>query len=156
MVIFEIPTVFLEMPYKDPELHIEHTRQHNREYQRVRRLNLDVRKRDAEYTAKWKQENPEYYKKYMKQHRRDNRIALISLLGHTCVYCGYDKDIRGLQVDHINGGGTKEEQETFNGDTHAMYRYYLKHPEEAKQKLQTLCANCNQIKRYENQEGVTE
>lgn len=82
------------------------------------------------------------------------RIALIILLGEKCVKCGYDIDLRALQVDHTNGGGTKEVQE-FGGNNAKMWKYYLEHPNLAIKLLQSLCANCNTIKRYENKENVT-
>jgi hypothetical protein len=77
----------------------------------------------------------------------------MEILGNKCVKCGFS-DWRGLQFDHIKGGGTKDFTIRFKGSGDAMYRYYLNHPEEAKMMLQLLCANCNQIKRYENGEGV--
>jgi hypothetical protein len=78
------------------------------------------------------------------------RIALIELLGGKCVNCDYDKDVRALYVDHVNGGGRKERL----GFKYllAFYRYYLNSPEIAREKLQVLCANCNAIKRDDERE----
>jgi hypothetical protein len=91
--------------------------------------------------------------KVIKQHRhtRDfRRKELMALLGqHECVTCGFN-NYSALQFDHIGGGGS-EDLLRFNGH-HQMYKYYLAHPEEAKQKLQVLCANCNWIKRYKYRE----
>jgi hypothetical protein len=81
------------------------------------------------------------------------RIALIILLGEKCVKCGFNSDIRALQVDHIKGGGTKEVRD-FGGNITKMWKFYLENPELAIKTLQTLCANCNTIKRYENNENV--
>jgi len=64
--------------------------------------------------------------------------------------CGYGKSLLALQLDHKRGDG-KKDSKIFRGNSQ-MYRYYLKHIEEAKEKLQTLCANCNMIKRYKNKE----
>ncbi len=78
------------------------------------------------------------------------RGRLFNLLGgHKCAKCGFD-DFRVLQLDHINGKGGIEIK--IYGGTNPMISYYLKHKEEAKEKLQVLCANCNWIKRYEESE----
>lgn len=68
--------------------------------------------------------------------------------GAKCARCRFS-DTRALQFDHINGGGHRERKQT---EPHSWLRYYVNHPEEARKKLQVLCANCNQIKRYENGE----
>lgn len=77
------------------------------------------------------------------------RISLINLLGGHCVKCGFS-DNRALQLDHINGGGVKHRQ-TFKA-TDTYYLYYLNNIKLAHQELQVLCANCNWIKRFENNE----
>lgn len=68
--------------------------------------------------------------------------------GARCVNCGFS-DWRALQVDHVNGGGTKEmrENRTYNNP-----RVYAKIIKESPEKYQVLCANCNWIKRYEKKE----
>ena len=76
------------------------------------------------------------------------RIKLIHLLGGVCKRCGFS-DIRALQLDHINGGGLKEQKKL---GTHVMYRKYLLDLAKAKACLQVLCANCNWIKRHTNSE----
>ena len=61
--------------------------------------------------------NIEYYRQYRRIHadkykanrkRIDDRlkIELIAIMGGKCVRCGYS-DPRALQVDHVNGEGTK-------------------------------------------------
>lgn len=87
-------------------------------------------------------------------------MNLVVLLGGKCVcnsiscwhigQCGLG-DLRLLQIDHVNGGGNKERQKKYTS-TPVMYRHYLIHPDEARQKLQILCANCNWVKRHENNE----
>jgi len=78
----------------------------------------------------------------------EKRHFVLSVLGGKCVCCGYDKNIRGLVLDHINGDGHEDRKRIGN----KIARYYAKNLEEAKQKLQVLCATCNQIKSVENQE----
>jgi len=60
--------------------------------------------------------------------------------------CGFD-DFRALQIDHINGGGSSE-RKTLKKDS--LYREVLK---DNTNKYQLLCANCNSIKRIENNES---
>lgn len=83
---------------------------------------------------------PEYYAK----RRYQFRIRIINLLGGKCVKCGFS-DWRGLQIDHVRGGGTKHRKRCKNESA------YNKEIEAGitSGDYQLLCANCNQIKRYE-------
>jgi len=76
------------------------------------------------------------------------RHNLISELGGKCVICGYNKNVVGLVLDHKNGNGYQDRKEKGS----KIARYYIKHLDEAKEKLQVLCATCNQIKSYEENE----
>lgn len=59
-------------------------------------------------------------------------------------------DKRCLQFEHKNGGGALY-YKIFG--YHAMLKYYIDHPDEAKRDLQIYCANCNWIKRIKNNEN---
>lgn len=91
--------------------------------------------------------NPEYHRKkneyYKKMYDKFKALVYI-LLGEKCVRCGF-LDKRALQFDHIKGGGYKWRK---GKGSLAQFKYMIAHPE----KFQVLCANCNQIKRYENNE----
>ena len=65
-----------------------------------------------------------------------------------CARC-YFSDIRALSIDHINGGGRKQEKELRKIGT-ILYRWLPKNnfPEG----YQVLCLNCQFIKRLENKE----
>lgn len=67
-----------------------------------------------------------------------------------CGRCGYT-DIRALQVDHVNGGGSivREVQKR------NWWKFYKEVALDKEGKYQLLCANCNWIKRYENKENDT-
>lgn len=88
-----------------------------------------------------------------REYQHQIRLGLVELLGSKCVVCKND-DPRVLQIDHIDGHGLQDRKRFTTSERAGtpMYRYYLDHPEEAKQKLQLLCANCNWIKRYEKGE----
>lgn len=98
-------------------------------------------------------ENPE--KKLLRERRRrqTHRIQLLTEIGGCiCKNCGFD-DWRALQVDHVNGGGRQEHRT--NKALKSAKRYHehiLKNPEQ----YQILCANCNNIKKYVNNECSSE
>ncbi len=78
----------------------------------------------------------------------DKRLLVVAFLGGKCVTCGYEKDKRALVLDHKNGDGKEDRKERGS----KLFRYYCLNLEEAKERLQVLCANCNMIKAMENKE----
>ena len=75
------------------------------------------------------------------------RMEALEALGPVCVRCGFE-DVRALQIDHVNGGGADEFKAMGN------YRMYKKVCDPVNHHLyQVLCANCNWIKRHENDEN---
>ena len=100
-----------------------------------------------------KQCSNKYQRKYQRAYQKNKRIELrkkvMKRLGNKCIRCGY-KDIRALQIDHIDGGGTAELR-SMTG-----LRYYtmlLELPEDVFfSRYQCLCANCNWIKAHETGE----
>lgn len=81
-----------------------------------------------------------------------NRIELIKIMGNKCILCGFS-DWRALQVDHINGNG---KQEILKYQSKNIRKYYEKVKESVinnKKEYQLICANCNWIKRSENNEN---
>lgn len=98
----------------------------------------------------WAKNHMEYYEKYRKMYYYKQKNDLAEILGGwICTKCN-NRDKRCLQFDHINAGGIHDRTK-FKGAT-VMWNYYINHPEEAKKKLQVLCANCNQIKKIEENE----
>jgi len=62
-----------------------------------------------------------------------------------CVKCGFT-DIRALSIDHVNGGGCDERRQTHRaGNT--FYRWLIKN--NFPLGYQTLCMNCQWIKRFD-------
>lgn len=85
---------------------------------------------------------------YQGKWRRIARNKLINFLGGKCVKCGFS-DARALQIDHVSGGGVKEIIHVLNRN---KSKYYKQVYEDTAGKYQLLCANCNWIKRHENNE----
>ena len=73
------------------------------------------------------------------------RDAVLEQYGKQCASCGFDTDVRILQLDHINGGGNTERRQI---GVRGIRKNALQHPEQ----YQLLCPNCNWTKRYDNNE----
>ena len=87
---------------------------------------------------------------YQRRYHGLRRGLLFDRLGPKCAKCGV-ADIRVLQFDHVNGGGTRDIRS--HGDQTKMYERYLMMPDdELYRHLQVLCANCNLIKKIERKE----
>lgn len=85
---------------------------------------------------------------WSKEYSQRLRGAALELLGNKCIMCGF-ADRRALQFDHINGNGHK--------DIKLITKFYIKSVLDSilnnEGKFQLLCANCNWIKRFENNEN---
>ena len=122
----------------------------NKEYYKHRKLT------EPGYLKKCIEKSKIYYRKNiirkLAQSRERWKIARLELLkqvgGTKCKICNFS-DYRALQVDHLNGGGRKELRE--NKSIRSV-KLYMKHILNNPDRYQILCANCNWIKRYENQE----
>ena len=102
-----------------------------------------------------------YFRKWREEHRINNRQAtqkyhqrlkaeVLSYYGNgklACIRCG-EARLPCLSIDHINGGGVA--QGKIVGLGHHLYRWLKKqnYPEG----YQTLCMNCQALKKHENKE----
>ena len=91
----------------------------------------------------------DHNRKLRRNYQREHRMAALETLGKVCVKCGFS-DIRALQIDHMNGGGQKEIKRL--GSRTKLYKLVIQSVLNKENKYQLLCANCNWIKRYENNE----
>lgn len=96
--------------------------------------------RDRDNESKWRAES-----------RAKRRQKVLNTLGGQCVKCGF-ADWRALQIDHIYGGGTKARRARNNHNRGAYYQQVMESVKQGLDTYQCLCANCNWIKRYENNE----
>jgi len=116
------------MPYKD----LEKKRKHDSEY-------------GKKYYPNWYAKNRERKLKQTKKHFNEQRRKVITLLGGKCVRCSCS-DWRVLQVNHKNGGGSKERR--LKGSW-GIFRQILS-GKRLINDLDLRCANCNIIYEYEN------
>ena len=86
-------------------------------------------------------------RQYQRKQRQKNRECVFNHYGNVCARCGFS-DYRALSIDHINGGGTKHRKETGDGSSFYEWLVARNYPDG----FQTLCMNCQFIKRYENNE----
>ena len=87
--------------------------------------------------------------KTQRDYARRLREAVFDILGRECSKCGFN-DIRALQIDHKNGGGSKERKK-YGG--RYIYTLVLRNIADGKKDYQILCANCNAFKRIMNNEN---
>jgi len=100
------------------------------------------------WQTNWRREHPDKAKEYERKSRGRYKKIIMDLLGGRCVRCGIN-DWRVLQIDHVNGGGTKEKKR-YGGN--GYYIHIIRKLKEGSKDYQLLCANCNWIKKYENGE----
>ena len=93
------------------------------------------------YAAKYQKQHKEEKRRNNERYRKKVRRCLLEFLGNKCVVCG---TLEHIELDHVNGGGTKDR--ILKHNNWEMYRYYLKRPDEAREKLQLLCKSHNRKK----------
>ncbi|MFA7101325.1 MAG: hypothetical protein WC196_06300 [Bacilli bacterium] len=106
-----------------------------------------------EYYLKNKERIKEKHRIVCKETRKRVKIEVLTHYGDgkcSCVRCGFE-DVRALSLDHINSDGNVERKENIVSKTGTGLYSWLKsnnYPEG----YQTLCMNCQFIKRHENEE----
>ena len=112
----------------------------------------------AERQRKWRKSNPESYKAHVKKwvviNRERHLLRKQDVLTHygngkcACVWCSEGR-MACLSIDHIAGGGNKQRKGSLR-TSDMFYRWLQKnnYPEG----FQTLCMNCQFVKRFERGE----
>lgn len=100
---------------------------------------------------KWLQKNIGQLVLKRREARLRTRIEILKLLGNKCVYCGYSKNWKALEIDHICSNGAEHRQRI--KDVWTMYRQILKEIKSGSKDYQLLCSNCNRIKAYDEAEN---
>lgn len=144
---------------KTKEYRLTHSRkEENKKYYQKHKKYEHERKvrrywKDVEETRRfWR----EYYHNHrnetslrVKRNRAKNKILVLTYYGGgelKCKRCG-ETNINVLCIDHINGGGVKHRKSIGNGNIYGWLK-----GRQFPEGYQTLCANCNYIKKYENNE----
>lgn len=107
----------------------------------------------------WRETHPEQWKEMLRRRSRERRAKLrteiIQLLGSKCMQCGFS-DPRALQIDHINRNiNGKYDRHCYERKSKGQEMYMkevLASIKAGSKDYQLLCANCNWIKRFENNE----
>lgn len=98
---------------------------------------------NARYTAKIEgTDKHETAKERARRHARTLRQLAVDTLGGQCVVCGIE-DVRCLEIDHIDGGGSEERARL---SKNAIHKRII----DGAPGYQLLCANHHSIKTYEN------
>lgn len=109
------------------------------------------------YQREWEQEHKgertQYHKKYYEEHKDLLRIEVLSFYGDgkpVCVVCSEER-LPCLSIDHINDDG-KEQRKLFGFSSSTRLYYWLKR-NNYPSGYQTLCMNCQCIKRNSFNQG---
>jgi hypothetical protein len=76
------------------------------------------------------------------------RLRVIKLLGGKCCRCG-NSDARVLQINHVNGGGSKETQIGKGEMGSSNFLIDIDKGRRSINDLNLMCANCNILYEYE-------
>ena len=135
---------------------------------------VKIQKRHRKNSKKWYRENKSRVKKYDKKRHKENytednrrralytqslRSKILVLLDGQCTnpynlnHGDFLENLDCLCIDHIDGGGTKERKNSKSYDQYL--KMILEKIKFGSKDYQLLCANCNQIKRKKNKEGIT-
>ena len=130
---------------------VENSEKHRTRAQRhYNNLTSEQKKNRFEHVKQWKRDHKESVALTARKSRYKKRDEVFALLGNKCARCGF-LDTRALQIDHINGGGKRERRKLGQyGELLKIIKYLKETDENAEYQL--LCANCNIIKRIENNE----
>ena len=105
-------------------------------------------------TTRYHFENKEWVKKYYQKYYEEIRLESLTKVDPSlkCAMCGCD-DARFLEINHINGGGSKEAKTHTNG-THNLI-LLIHHGKRGVENLNLLCRACNSIDHLERVYGHT-
>src|SRR3990167_3736738 len=134
--------------FMDPKYREILQESHKRYYQKNREKILAQNKL-------YSKNNHKYLLAYKRQYWKENLLFqkqdTFNAMGNRCIICNFS-DKRALQIDHVNGNGKQDKNARSNRIQ------YLRQVKESylagENKYQLLCANCNWIKKHENQEST--
>ena len=126
---------------------IDHVRNRSRLYYKKNKLRLREQKSRWRKSKNGRRSEKKYYagkgRLSLLLLRQRKRKEVLDHLGGKCQQCGYS-DYRALQIDHVNGKGSRERRRLYKSS--ASYKFYKRVKLDKKNRYQILCANCNWIK----------
>ena len=133
--------------------HKEENKRRHREYY------LKHREETIQRTSKYHQENKEWREKYYEEYNQEIKLKVFARIDPAmkCAMCGCD-DTRFLEVNHIKGGGRKEQQ-GFKDEDHTSSQNIIMLIHTSKrgvEDLNLLCRVCNSIDHLERVYGKIE
>ena len=103
---------------------------------------------NKESSRRYREKNREKLRQHAREYRLEWRRKVFEHYGMSCAECGFS-DYRALQLDHLNNDGA-EERKSLGGQKFSGWRFYQHVVNSNYQgRYQTLCANCNSIKQWE-------
>jgi hypothetical protein len=142
-------TTYNETAKKYYHLHKNEINEKRRLYRRVHRE--ETRSKQREYKKTHRDSVNKWNRGYVSRLRQ----KIFSLLGNKCsnpgcLVPGGCEDSDCLQIDHVNGNGTKEIRKFRHADKY--YRHILQKIEAGSKDYQLLCVNCNWKKEAKRKE----
>ena len=151
------------MGYKDPEkkrANARAYREKNKEKQKLYKKEYYQKKREKllQKSRSYAQKNTTRIKEYLKEYYVKIKLKVFARIDPAmkCAICGCD-DIRLLEINHIKGGG-KKEQQIFKEDNHRSSQNIIMLIHKGKrgtEDLNLLCRVCNSIDHLERVYGHT-
>lgn len=121
-------------------------REYDRRYYQEHREQIRVR------NNAWWQAHKEQRRIYDQEYRERIKAEVLEYYGGgklACAHCGFS-DIRALSIDHIDGRGKQHRQNLGISRSLTFYRWLQ--GQDYPKGYQTLCMNCQFVKRAENNE----
>ncbi len=106
------------------------------------------------YCSDWRKSNPEKVSESKRHLAQDLKREVLTHYGNgwcACVHCGFD-NMDALSIDHIDGNGIEHRRSLGLSTGRKFYAWCKRngYPEG----YQTLCMNCQFIKRVKNKEDI--
>lgn len=130
------------------EYHQRYYLEHKEQWKGYRQDEEERRVCGRNYYQKHREEVRERQRKYSQRRSKEIKIEVLTHYGKgelACVKCGYS-DTKALSLDHIDNTGAKERKQCRT----TGWQFYLKLKNNGYPKgYQTLCMNCQWVKREE-------
>ncbi len=140
------------MPYKDPAIARAKARERSARPE-IKAHQKELRDRPEAKERRKAYEKTEQFKKIRRksEHDRNQRLKLFLMIHYgkgkaECVHCGFS-DMDGLTLDHINNDGAAHRRQILKGKHGCKDFYRWVKRNNYPSGLQTLCSNCQSIKK---------